>query len=149
MAIETGGMEKIKRLLKCNTIAVVGFSKDPTKDAHRIPMFLKEKGYEVIPINPTANEILGMQCYQSISQLPKEIAAKVEVIDIFRPPQDVPKIVDDAINLKKQYDHLIGIWMQLGIESPEAAMKAESEGLIVVQNKCMKIECQKMLAHEF
>ena len=138
-------MEKIRKLLECKTIAVVGFSKDPLKDANRIPMFLKQNGFEVIPINPTTNEINGMEWYPSISKLPEEIAKRVELIDIFRPSQDVEPIVQEAIELKEKFGQLKVVWMQLGIENETAAKEAENAGLIVVQDSCMKIEYSKLL----
>jgi len=124
--------EDIERILTAyKRIAVVGMSKDPQKDAHNIPLYLKEEGYEIIPVNPTATEIAGMKAYKSLSEIPFDF----DIVQVFRPSEAVPPIVDEAIGTKAKV-----IWMQLGISNEEAAEKARKAGKIVVQNRCMKIE---------
>jgi len=122
------------------TIAVVGLSKDPAKDSHRVAEYLKAKGYRIIPINPTADEILGEKCYKSLLDVPETI----EIVDIFRPAKDVPPIVDQAIELKRRLGNPRVIWMQLGIVNEEAAMRARNANLTVVMDKCMMKEHKRL-----
>lgn len=117
-------------LTEAKTIAVVGASKNPEKDAHRIPRYLQEHGYRIIPVNPTADVILGERAYKSLS----EVREPYDVVDIFRPSEDVPPIVDEAIRGPAKV-----IWMQQGIRNEEAARKAEAAGKIVVQDACMMV----------
>jgi uncharacterized protein len=126
-----------KILSEAKTIVVVGASKNPEKDAHKIPKYLQEQGYRIIPVNPTADVILGERAYQSLS----DVHEPYDVVDIFRPSEDVPPIVDEAIRGPARV-----IWMQLGIENDAAAKKAEAAGKIVVQNACMMIAHRKLVA---
>lgn len=111
------------------TVAVVGLSTNPEKPGHYVPKYLKEHGYTVIPVNPTAKgEILGEKVYAGL----KEIPQKVEIVDIFRPPKDVPPIVEDAIAIGAKV-----VWMQEGIVNNAAAERAKAAGLTVIMDKCM------------
>jgi len=118
---------------KYDTVALVGFSRDPGKDSHKIGKYLIENGFKVIPVNPSANEILGDKVYHNLKDIPDEI--NVDIVCIFRPSDEAGEIVDDAIAISAKV-----IWMQLGIVNNVAADKARSAGLHVVMNKCMKIE---------
>ena len=126
-----------KILSEAKTIAVVGASKNPEKDAYKIPKYLQEQGYRIIPVNPTADVILGERAYKSLS----DVQEPYDVVDIFRPSEDVPPIVDEAVRGPAKV-----IWMQLGIENDAAAKKAEAAGKIVVQNACMMIAHRKLIA---
>lgn len=126
-----------KILSEAKTIAVVGASKNPEKDAHKIPKYLQEQGYRIIPVNPTADVILGEKAYKSLS----DVHEPYDVVDIFRPSVDVPPIVDEAIQGPAKV-----IWMQEGIQNDAAARKAEAAGKIVVQNACMMITHRKLVA---
>src|SRR2546421_252693 len=117
-----------KILERIRTIAVVGCSKDPAKDAHRVPKYMQMHGYRIIPVNPTATEILGEKAYPSLDAVP----VPYDAVDIFRPSADVPPIVDQAIKGPGKV-----IWMQLGIRNEGAAQKARAAGKIVVQDRCM------------
>ena len=133
--------EEIKSILeKYKTIAVVGLSTDPAKDSHRVAKYLKAKGYHIIPINPSADVILGEKCYKSLLDVPESI----EVVDIFRPAKDVPPIIDQAIELKKKLGNPRVIWMQLGIVNEEAAKRARDASLTVVMDKCMMKEHKRL-----
>jgi len=133
--------EEIKSILeKYKTIAVVGLSKDPAKDSHKVAKYLKTKGYRIIPINPSADVILGEKCYKSLLDVPETI----EIVDIFRPAKDVPPIVDQAIELKRKLGNPRVIWMQLGIVNEEAAKRAKNASLTVVMDKCMMIEHKRL-----
>ncbi len=134
-------IETIKNVLeKYRTVAVVGASRDSRKDSYIVTEYLKSKGYDVIPINPFADEILGEKCYKSLMDVPGDLQKKIEVVDIFRPSQDVPPIADQAIELRKKHGKPDVIWMQLGIVNEEAAKRAAEAGFTVVMNKCMMIE---------
>jgi len=135
------GSEEIESIYeKYKTIAVVGVSKDPAKDSHRVAKYLKAKGYRIIPINPSADVILGEKCYKSLLDVPETI----EIVDIFRPAKDVPPIVDQAIELKRRLGNPRVIWMQLGIVNEEAAKRARNANMTVVMNKCMMKEHKRL-----
>jgi len=136
----------IEDILKCRTIAVVGLSRDPTKPSHEVASYLKEHGKRIIPVNPSADEILGEKCHASLLEIPDELAREIEVVDIFRPSSDVPPIAEQAIELKKRFGKLRAIWMQLGIVNEEAAARARGAGLEVVMDKCMMIEHRRLAA---
>jgi len=120
--------EILKILSDIRTIAVVGCSKDPAKDAHRVPKYMQMHGYRIIPVNPTATGILGEKAYPSLDAVP----VPYDAVDIFRPSADVPPIVDQAIRGPGWV-----IWMQLGIRNDAAAEKARAAGKVVVQDRCM------------
>ena len=117
-----------KILERIRTIAVVGCSKDPATDAHRVPKYMQMNGYRIIPVNPTATEILGEKAFPSLDAVP----IPYDAVDIFRPSADVPPIVEQAIPGPARV-----IWMQLGIRNEDAAKKARAAGKIVVQDHCM------------
>src|SRR3989304_2355140 len=121
--------EALLRILsEAKTVAVVGCSKDPAKDAHRVPKYLQLHGYRIIPVNPTADAILGEKAYPSLDAVP----IPYDAVDIFRPSADVPPVVDQATKAPAKV-----IWMQLGIRHDQAAKKAEGAGKRVIQNRCM------------
>lgn len=135
----------IKNVLESyKTVAIVGLSKDPSKDSYDVAKFLKSRGYRIVPINPSADEILGEKSYPSLQDLPEELKQSIEIVDIFRRSEDVPPIVDQAIELRKKYGKPHVIWMQLDIVNEEAAKKAEAARLTVVMNHCMRIERQRL-----
>jgi len=137
--------DEIKNVLKkYRTVAIVGLSKDPAKDSYMVAQFLKSKGWRIIPINPFADEVLGEKCYKSLLDLPEDTQKTIEVVDIFRPSQDVPPIVDQAIQLKEKNGKPYMVWMQLGIVNEEAAARAREAGLTVVMDRCMKIESERL-----
>jgi thioredoxin len=133
-------------LKKYKVIAVVGLSKDPSKDSYVVANYLKEKGYKIIPINPFANEILGEKCYASLLDMPEEMKQIIDVVDIFRPPQEVPLIVEHAIQLKRTYGKPHVVWMQIGIRNEEAALRARNAGLTVIMDRCMMMEHKRFMA---
>jgi predicted CoA-binding protein len=139
----------ISAALRSKTIAVVGLSKNPDKASNDVATYLKSHGYRIVPVNPTADEILGEKCYASLLDLPDELKREIEVVDIFRRPEDVPPIVEEAIEVRKTHPHLTTVWMQLGIVNEEAAEKARKAGLNVVMDRCMKIEHGRRLGRPF
>jgi predicted CoA-binding protein len=122
------------------TIAVVGLSRDPTKASHRVARYLQSAGYKIIPINPFANEILGKKAYNTLLEVPEII----EIVDIFRPSEDVPLVVEEAIELKNKHGAPTVIWMQLGIVNEKAAERARKAGFTVVMNRCIMLEHQRL-----
>jgi uncharacterized protein len=121
--------EQLKRILEsAHTIAAVGVSSNPEKHSYGVMAYLKKHGYKVIPVNPTVDNIQGEQAYPDLLAIPDP----VEVVQVFRPPEDVPAIVQQAIRIGAKV-----VWMQLGISNPEAAQLAEAAGLQVVQDACM------------
>ena len=116
-------------LLSANTVASVGLSSNDEKESYWIVFFLKEMGYRMIPVNPKATEIFGEKAYPSLLDIPD----KVDVVQIFRKPEDVPPIVEDAIKIGAKV-----VWMQEGIVNEEAARMAREAGLQVVMDACMR-----------
>ncbi len=133
--------EEIRRVLEeYNNVAVVGLSRDPSKDSYKVAKYLKEHGYLIVPVNPFADEILGEKCYQSLLDLPEELQASVEIVDIFRPAQDVPPIVEQAIELRERWGVPHVIWMQQEIVNKEAADLADGAGFVVFMDRCIMKE---------
>lgn len=126
-----------KILQDAHTIASVGFSKDEEKPAHYVPVYLREHGYEVIPVNPTAHEILGVESYPDLPSIGKP----VDVVQIFRPSEEVPAIVQQAIQIGAKV-----VWMQEGIVNQDAARAAREAGLQVIMDRCMKVEHHRLLS---
>lgn len=131
-------------LIKYRTVAVVGVSRDPSKDSHRVAKYLQSQGFHVIPVNPTADEVLGEKCYESLLEMPADVQRNVEIVDIFRPSSDTPAIVEQAVKLKERYDKPYVVWMQLGIINEQAAETARQAGITVVMNRCMMQEHAKL-----
>jgi predicted CoA-binding protein len=117
-------------------IAMVGLSDKPERDSYQVAEYLLHLQYKVVPINPKADEILGQKAYPSLSDVPFQI----EVVDVFRKPEAVPAIVDEAIEVGAKY-----LWLQLGVVHEEAAEKARNAGLGVVMDHCMKQEREKRI----
>jgi predicted CoA-binding protein len=127
----------VEKILKTyHTVAVVGVSPDPEKPSYWVFNYLSGQGYNVIPVNPKMNEIVGKKCYPSLSAIPE----KVEVVDIFRRAEDVPPIVEEAIRIGAR-----AVWMQEGIVNEAAAKKARDAGLLVVMDRCMFKEHQRLV----
>lgn len=122
---------ELKEILKSTkVIASVGLSSNPEKESYSIVEYLQQQGYTIIPVNPTATEILGEKVYPSLSAIPVE----VDLVQVFRKPEDVPPVVDEAIKIGAKV-----IWMQVGIEHEESAREAQAAGLKVVMNACMRV----------
>jgi predicted CoA-binding protein len=125
-------IEGLRRILKENrTIAVVGLSAQWFRPSFFAAKYLQEHGYRVIPVNPAYREVLGETCYPSLLEVPDQI----DVVDVFRKPQDVPPIADDAVRIGAKV-----LWLQIGVIHEAAARQAREAGLEVVMDRCMKIE---------
>ena len=135
-------------LTKYKTIAVVGLSRDPLKDSYRVAEYLKENGFHIVPINPFVEKILGEKSYRSLINMPAEVQKTLEVVDVFRPPQDVPFIVEQAVQLKKVHGRPYVVWMQLGIVNEQAAETARTAGLTVVMDKCIMREHRRLIGDQ-
>ncbi len=114
---------------------MVGLSSDPEKSSYGIARYLAEQGYNIIPVHPNARDILGRTSYPDLSSIPE----KVDVVEIFRRSEDVMTIVDEAIKIGAR-----AVWMQERIVNEEAATRARDAGLLVVMDKCMFKEHQRM-----
>ena len=128
--------DEIKKFYALKNVAVVGMSKNEEKAAHYVPKYLIDHGYNVIPVNPTATEILGRKSYPSVSSVPD----KIDIVDIFRRSEDVPSVVLDALNK----DGIKVIWMQEGIYSKEAEEVAKERSISTVYNRCMMAEHRRL-----
>ena len=120
-------------------IAVVGASKNPAKDAHSVPLYLKEHGYRVIPINPTSDQILGERSFSSLESMPEALAKEVEVIEVFRPSEELPQVARQVVGLAKRYDRPYVFWSQLGLESDEAKAILDAARVPYVMDECMRV----------
>jgi len=138
LASENATNKEIKQILSTSrVIAIVGLSDKPERDSYRVAAYLKEQGdYHIIPVNPFVTEVLGVKSYPSLRDVP----TKIDVVDIFRRPEAVPEIVDDAIQVGAKV-----IWMQENIVHNDAAENARTHGLHVVMNKCIMKEHGKVL----
>jgi len=131
--------EEIKKILSSSkTVAVIGISPKEDRPSYIVASYLKSKGYRIIPVRPDGEWILGEQVYHSLSEIPTEI--RVDVVDIFRRSEDVPPIVEEAVQRGAKV-----VWMQEGVIHKEAGEKAEKAGLKVVMDRCMKKEHQRLL----
>ncbi|HET6265391.1 MAG TPA: CoA-binding protein [Usitatibacter sp.] len=124
--------EKVRRILrKHKTLAVVGLSAQWHRPSYFAAKYMQEHGYRVIPVNPGYDTILGERCYKSLRDIP----GKVDIVDCFRKPAEIPAIAEDAIAIGAKV-----LWMQLGVHNAQARARAEAAGLEVVENRCVKIE---------
>ena len=127
---------EIREMYNFKNIAVVGMSRDPVKAAHFVPKYMIERGYNIIPVNPSANEILGKRTYAKVS----DIKSQVDMIDVFRPSEDVYSVVEDSV--KKPGVKVI--WLQEGIHNAEAEKMALDNKINVVFNRCIMAEHMRL-----
>ncbi|MCS7095336.1 MAG: CoA-binding protein [Thaumarchaeota archaeon] len=137
MTVSADGLsdEEVRSILSLKRVVVVGMSKDPAKPAHYVPKYLHEKGYEIVPVNPTADEILGLRSHKALS----EVKGPVDVVEVFRPAEEVPGVVREALQLKPR-----AIWLQSGAYHPEAVELARRNGVKVVWDRCMMREHRRL-----
>lgn len=128
---------ELREILGMGRITVVGCSSTPGKDAHEIPRYMLEHGYEIVPVNPTAEEIFDRPAHDSLAEVP----GTVKFVDVFRPSEEVSGIVDEAL----ERGDVSVIWTQLGIRDDEAASRFEDAGGCMVQDRCLKVEHQRLL----
>ena len=122
----------LRRILRnARTLAVVGLSANWYRPSYFAAKYMQEHGYRVIPVNPAYDSVLGEKCYASLRDIPEP----VDVVDCFRKSAEIPALAEDAIAIGAKV-----LWMQLGVENEEARRRAETAGLEVVENRCVKIE---------
>ncbi len=124
-------------LTSAGTIAVVGLSDKPDRDSYVVARYLQEQGYRIVPVNPAVPSVLGERSYPSLGAIPAEI--RVDMVDIFRRSEQVPPIVEEAMARRVPV-----VWMQLGVEHAAAAATARAAGLLVVENRCVRVEHQRL-----
>ena len=132
-------MTDVQRVLQLGTWAVVGCSPDPLRDSHGVARFLQQRGKRVIPVNPNScpGEILGEQCHPDLDSVDEP----VDVVDIFRRSESAGAHVDEAIAIGAK-----AVWLQLGVIDEDAAERARDAGLLVVMDRCPKIEWPRVNA---
>jgi predicted CoA-binding protein len=128
--------DELREILEQDTIAVVGCSTTPGKAAHDVPKFLQDRGYEIVPVNPYADELFGRTAPDSLAA----VEADVDIVDVFRPSEEVAGIVDQATDR----EDVEVVWTQLGIRDPEAGERVEAAGKRYVEDRCLKVEYQRL-----
>lgn len=128
--------QQLRSILEgARTIAVVGASTDPSKPSNEVPGILIDRGYDVYPVHPEADEILGRKAYRSLADIP----VPVDVVDVFRPAAEVPGVTEAAIAIGAPV-----VWVQLGITSPEAAALAEEAGITYLEDICIGATAKRL-----
>ena len=131
------GDDQIRQILRqSKTIAIVGLSDKPSRDSYMVAKYIVEQGYQVIPVNPRAKEVLNQKAYASLLDVPE----KIDIINVFRRSDQVLPIIEEALTKKPG-----AIWLQLGIENEEGADLAAMQGIAMIMNKCIKIEHQRLM----
>lgn len=135
--LDPGGSpsDLVDRILSFKTIAVVGCSPKPERPGHYVAAYLKEQGYRVVPVNPGQKEILGEKCYASLSEIP----FPVDVVDVFRNPEVVEPVIDEAIAIRAK-----ALWLQDGITHPQGEERARRAGLLVVSDECLMVRHRRL-----
>lgn len=128
--------ETLRGVLDRERVVVVGCSTTPGKDAHEVPKYLLANGYDVVPVNPYADEVLGREAYDSLSTVPGEAT----VVDVFRPSDEVAGIVEEAVDR----GDVAALWLQRGVRDDEAAARARGADIQVVQDRCLRSEHQRL-----
>ncbi len=136
MEKDTHSDEEIIEILNLKKVVVIGMSKHQEKAAHFVPKYLLENGFDIIPVNPNSDEILNKKCYKEINDIKDDI----DIVDVFRPSEDVLPFVKDAIKKNPKV-----IWLQEGIHNEEAENLAREHGIDVVFNRCMLAEHQRLM----
>jgi uncharacterized protein len=129
---------------KYRTVAVVGLSNEVERDSFRVSAYLQNHGYKIIPVNPFVDQVLGEKSYKSLLDIPPETQKTIEIVNIFRKPQDVLPIVQQTVELRAKFGVPFVVWMQLGIVNEQAAKVAEQSGLVVIMDKCLMVEHRKI-----
>jgi uncharacterized protein len=132
-------VEPAEVMRRYRVIAVVGASKNPEKEAFTVPAYLLQQGYTIIPVNPTADSVNGLKVYPSLADLPEELARKVEVVDVFRPSEELPEVARQVAEMKKKTGRPFVFWGQLGLENEEAKRILAEAKVEYVMDKCMRV----------
>ncbi|MEM3553315.1 MAG: CoA-binding protein [Candidatus Bathyarchaeia archaeon] len=129
--------EILKVLSHKPLVAIVGLSRNPEKYSYKVAMYLKENGFKIIPVNPNVKEVLNEKSYESLLKIPLELQKKIEIINVFRPPETVLDVAKEAVKLKEKNENLKIFWMQPGAVNDEAKNLAEKAGFKVVAGACI------------
>jgi predicted CoA-binding protein len=130
--------DKIQKALEtAETVAVIGCSPNPARPSNSISRYLLEQGYSVIPVNPGHREILKQKCYRSLSEIPLEV--RVDLVDVFRRPEAVPALAEEAIARGVPF-----VFLQLGVVHREAAGRLEAAGVGVAMDRCILVEHRRL-----
>lgn len=121
----------------CKSIAIIGLSPDPTKDSHKVARYLQERGFKIYPIYPKEEMILGEKVYRTLL----DITESIDMVDMFRKPEIADNLIEEVL---KKGDVKV-FWLQLGIVNNQACAKAHENGLIAVQNRCTKVEYERLM----
>ena len=124
-------------LSAARTIAVVGLSDKPDRDSYAIAEYLQKEGYRIIPVNPTVPQVLGERSYPSIADIPPSI--RIDIVDVFRRSDQVPPVVEEALARG-----IPTVWMQTGVAHAEAAARARSRGVTVIENRCIRVDHRRL-----
>ncbi len=127
-------VQRIDQILRhCRSIAVVGLSPKPHRDSFRVAQYMQAQGYRIVPVNPNATEVLGEKAWPTLSEAARH--ERIDLVNVFRHSEEVPPLAREAIGIGAR-----ALWLQLGIEHQAAAALADAAGLLVVQDRCLKIE---------
>lgn len=129
----------LEMLIACRTIAVVGLSPKPHRASYDVSQYMQRAGFRIMPVNPNAREVLGERAYASLSGAAK--AERIDLANVFRNSEDVPPVIDEAMAIGAK-----AVWLQLGVVHEAAAARARAAGLLVVQDRCLKIEHARLQA---
>lgn len=130
--------DEIREILDADTVVVIGCSTTPGKAAHDVPKYLADNGYDVVPVNPYADEVFGREAYDGLLDVPEDV--DVEIVDVFRPSDELDGIVDDVL----EHGGVDVLWTQTGIADREATDRAEKAGVRVVEDRCIKVEHRRL-----
>ncbi|MFO7263133.1 MAG: CoA-binding protein [Bacillaceae bacterium G1] len=130
--------ERMRQVLEdAKRIAVVGLSNKPDRPSYQVAAYLQAQGYEIIPVNPMVDEVLGQKAVASL----KDVEGEIDIVDVFRRSEEVPAVVDEAIAVGAK-----ALWLQLGVIHEEAAQKAADHGMDVIMDRCIKVEHARLFS---
>ncbi|HNR14240.1 MAG TPA: CoA-binding protein [Thermodesulfobacteriota bacterium] len=128
-------------LKKYNSIVVYGMSANPEKASHVVPKYLSEHGYQIIPVNPKEEKILGRESYSRL----QDVEEQIDIVEVFRPSGEAVSIVEECLERKKKRGDVAVIWLQEGIRNEDARNLAEKNGITFVQDRCMYKEHRRSI----
>ena len=123
-----------------SNIAVIGLSKNELRDSYQVSAYMKNSGYNIIPINPTIDSVMGVKAYDGLKNVPEDILKNIELVNVFRKSEFVGEILEEIIEINKKYGKIHTVWMQLGVFYDDADRISEENKLNIITNKCIKIE---------
>jgi uncharacterized protein len=124
---------------KYRVVAVVGASKNPEKEAFTVPAYLKAHGYRIIPVNPTTDRVDGERAYPSLSALPDELAKSVDVVEVFRPSEELPQVASQVVEMKRKTGRPLVFWAQTGLENEQAKEILRNGQVDYIMDACMRV----------